>query len=123
MLLAFRFVFLCAIVLCLAAAVLVTASLFIADRAPQSAQFLGISIAVSGAFLSLGMLLLGIERHVLGIARWTRRSGGPLPLDFRNHFLRLLIYLSLGGAGLCAILAILTYAILARIDQGFAVFG
>jgi len=35
----------------------------------------------------------------------------------------LLAYLLAGGACLCAVLGIMTYAILARIDQGFAVFG
>jgi hypothetical protein len=33
------------------------------------------------------------------------------------------VYLLVGGAFLCAVLGVMTYAILARIDQGFAVFG
>jgi hypothetical protein len=36
---------------------------------------------------------------------------------------RLLVTFGLAGALLDGFLAILTYAILARIDQGFAVFG
>jgi hypothetical protein len=119
----FRLIFLCAMVLSLASAGLVTASLFMKDRAPETAQFLGISLAVIGIFLTLGLLLFGIQKHVAGIARLANRVEDQRPPEIEKHVFRLLVYLSLGGAGLCGFLAILTYAILARIDQGFAVFG
>jgi hypothetical protein len=35
----------------------------------------------------------------------------------------LLAYLIAGGAFLCAVLGLMTYGSLARIDEGFAVFG
>lgn len=123
MLATFRLIFLCAIVLSLASAGLITASLFMEDRAPQTAQFLGISLAVIGIFLTLGLLLSGIQKHVAGIARLANRVEDQRPPEIEKHVFRLLVYLSLGGAGLCGFLALVTYAILARIDQGFAVFG
>jgi hypothetical protein len=39
------------------------------------------------------------------------------------HVDRFVAYLLVAGAFVCALLAVLTYAILARIHQGFAVFG
>jgi hypothetical protein len=36
---------------------------------------------------------------------------------------RLVAYLVAGGLLVCAVLGLLTHVILARIDQGFAVFG
>ena len=121
MLAVFRAVYLCAIALCVTAAALVTASLFIADRAPQSGTFRGISLAVTGFFLTLGLLLFGIRRHAAAIAAIA--GDGAHAADLRTHATRLVVFLLLGGALLLTILAFLTYAILARIDQGFAVFG
>jgi hypothetical protein len=66
---AFRTIFFCAIVLCLVSAGLVPGRIFIEDRAPQTALFLGITLAVGGIFLTLGLLLFGIQRNVAGIAR------------------------------------------------------
>jgi hypothetical protein len=120
---AFRTIFFFAIFLCLVSAGLVLGSIFIEDRAPQTALFLGITIAVGCIFLVLGLLLFGIQRNVAGIARVTRTGEEWAPAAVEVPVLRLLLYLSLGGAGLCGILALLAYAILARIDQGFAVFG
>ncbi|MEJ2400936.1 MAG: hypothetical protein P8Y52_06020 [Xanthomonadales bacterium] len=47
----FRLLYLSAAVLSSAAGALVIASLFIQDRAPQSPEFLGVSLAVNVAFL------------------------------------------------------------------------
>ena len=52
-LIGFRAIYLVGAALCLLAGTLVTASLFIADRAPQSSTFLGISIAMSAIFLAI----------------------------------------------------------------------
>ena len=120
---AFRAVYVCAIALCFTAGALVTASLFIPDRAPQSGVFLGISLAVIAFFLTLGVLLHGIRSHVASIAAEARRHDDRTAGQLAAHASRLMVYLLLGGALLCAILGILTYAILARIEQGFAVFG
>jgi hypothetical protein len=120
---AFRTIFFFAIFLCLVSAGLVLGSIFIEDRAPQTTLFLGITLAVGGVFLTLGLLLFGTQRHVSGIVRGMRSSEEPVATGVEVHVFRLLLYLSLGGAGLCGILAVMAYAILARIDQGFAVFG
>lgn len=121
--LVFRLVYAAAAVLATAAAALVTASLFIADRAPQSTTFLGISLVVSGAFLSVGVVLFGIQRHGVAAAAAVRGRGGESAAQAAMHLRRLGAYLVVGGVLVCAVLGILTYAILARIDQGFAVFG
>ena len=119
----FRAVYLCATALCFAAGGLVTASVFMPDRAPKSGLFLGITLVFVGFFLTLGGLLFGIQRHVAGIAAEARRLDDRKKADLATHITRLVIHLLLGGILLCAILGVLAYAILARIDQGFAVFG
>jgi hypothetical protein len=119
----FQAVYLCAIALCFTAGALVTASLFIPDRAPHSWTFLGISLVVTGLFLTLGVVLYGIQRHVACIASEAGRNADQTIGSLAMHTSRLMVYLLLGGVLLCSILGILTYAILARIDQGFAVFG
>ena len=119
----FRLVYLCAALLSTAAGVLVIASCFIPDRAPQSTEFLGIHLAVGAVFLGVGVLLFGIRRHVAGITALARGQAGERAQDLAAHLNRLLAYLLVGGALLCAVLGIMTYGILTRIDQGFAVFG
>ncbi len=119
----FRTVYFCAIALSFSAAALVTTSLFIQDRAPQSVEFLGISLAVTGFFLTLGVLLYGIQRHVAAIAAVTRGRDDEAAEKLGSNVTWLVAYLLLGGSILSAVLGFLTYVILARIDQGFAVFG
>jgi hypothetical protein len=124
MVVVFRLVYLCAALLASAAGVLVIASLFIADRAPQSTESLGIHLAIGAVFLGVGFLLTGIQRHVAGIAALAARGqAGETAHGLAAHLSRLLAYLLAGGAFLCAVLGLVTYAILARMDQGFAVFG
>ena len=118
----FRFLFTAAAMLSVAASLLVTASLFIADRAPRSAEFLVISLLVSAAFLALGLLLAGMLVQVAGIARMASDEPTTAALLGRR-VARLLMLLAVAGLGLCGLLAVVVYAILARIDQGFAVFG
>jgi hypothetical protein len=120
----FRLVYLCAALLASAAGVLVIASLFIADRAPQSTASLGIHLAVGVVFLGASVLLLGIQRHVAGIAALAANGHtAEASQKLAVHVSRLLAYLLAGGAFLCAVLGLATYGILARIDEGFAVFG
>ena len=123
MVVTFRLVYLCAALLASAAGALVIASRFIADRAPQGTEILGIHLAVGAVFLGVGVLLLGIQRHVAGIAALARGRDGEPARELATRVSRLLAYLLAGGAFLCAVLGVMTYAILARIDQGFAVFG
>ena len=120
---AFRLLYVCSALLSIAAGALVIASLFIADRAPQSSEFLGIHLAVGAVFLGVGVLLLGIQRHVAGIAALSHGHHGETAPNLAIHVSRLLAYLIAGGAFLCAVLGLMTYGILARIDEGFAVFG
>jgi hypothetical protein len=104
--------------------VLVVASFFIPDRAPRSTEFLGIHLAVGAVFLGLGVLLLGLQRHVAGIAALAAYGhDAETAQELAAHLNRLLAYLLAGGAFLCAVLGAMTYGILERIDQGFAVFG
>ena len=123
MVIAFRLVYLWAAVLATASGVLVTASLFIAERAPSSGEFLGISLVVSACFLGVGAVLFGVERHVACIADPTSRGDGEGARQLSTQVSRLLAYLLAGGILVMTVLALATYGILARIDQGFAVFG
>jgi cytochrome b561 len=123
MVVGFRLLYRCAALLSGAAGVLVIASFFIQDRAPRSTEFLGIHLAVGTVFLCLGVLLLGIQRHVAGIAALAYGHDGETAQDLAAHLNRLLAYLLVGGALLCAVLGMMTYGILTRIEQGFAVFG
>jgi len=123
MVLVFRLVYTCAALLSTAAGALVTASLFIASRAPQSTKFLGISLGVSAAFLTVGVVLYGIQRHVAAVAGGVGGQGGGSGRELAKQVDRLVAYLLAAGAFVGLALALLTYGILARIDQGFAVFG
>lgn len=124
MVVVFRLVYLCAALLSSAAGVLVIASFFIPERAPQSTEFLGIHLAVGAVFLGVGILLFGIQRHVAGIAALAAHGhAAETAQGLAAHLSRLLVYLLAGGAFLCAVLGAMAYGILARIDQGFAVFG
>lgn len=119
----FRLLYLCAALLSMAAATLVVASLFIQDRAPQSTQMLWIHFAVGAVFLGVGVLFLGILRHVAGIAALARSCQGQAAHELSLRVDRLLAYLAAGGAFSCLVLGAMTYGILERIGQGFAVFG
>jgi hypothetical protein len=121
--LAFGFLFIVAAALSVAASLLVTASLFIADRSPTSTEFLGIHLLVSGAFLLLGVLLGGILLQIVGIVRIEADLDSRSTERLRKRVSRLLVFLVIAGAGLFCLLGIINYAILARIDEGFAVFG
>jgi hypothetical protein len=119
----FRLVYFCAALLAIAAGALVMLSLFIQDRAPQSSAMLGVHLTVGAVFLGVAVLLLGIQRHVTGVAALAYGQDGERAQDLVSHLNRLLAYLLVGGAFLCAVLGIMTYGILTRIDEGFAVFG
>jgi hypothetical protein len=123
MVIVFRLVYLGAALLSSAAGALVIASFFIADRAPQSTESIGIHLAVGAIFLGVGVLLWGIQRRVAGIAALACGDDGEHGRELATHVHRLLVYLLVGGTFLCAVLGVMAYAILARIDQGFAVFG
>ena len=123
LIIAFALFFTVAAALSGAAGVLVTTSLFIADRSPQSAVSLNIHHFVSGVFLGISALLIAIEVQVIGLAK----AAGALDLvtgqRVRMRITWLLALLGIAGLFLCCVMALITYGILARIDEGFAVFG
>jgi hypothetical protein len=123
MVVAFRLLYFGAALLAGAAGALVIASRFIADRAPQGTEFLGIHLAVGAVFLGVGVLLWGVQRHLAGIAALARGHDGEPARELVTHVSRLLAYLVAGGVLLCAVLGAMTYGIVERIGQGFAVFG
>jgi len=124
MVVVFRLVYLCAAILSSVAGVLVISSFFIPDRAPRSTEMLGVHLTVSAVFLGVGVLLLGIQRHVAGIAALAAHGhAAETAQELSAHLSQLLAYLLAGGAFLCAVLGVMTYGILERIDQGIAVFG
>lgn len=119
MLTIFRAIFLVTATLCLVDAALVTASVFLADHAPDAARIMPLSLAVSGAFLAVGLLILGVQFRLAALARLVP----PARDDARRHLFLLQLWLACLGAGLCILLAGLTYGIIERIGHGFAVFG
>ncbi len=104
-------------------AALIIASLFITDRAPVSTQAFVVSLVVSALFLVIAGVAAGIRRHVGRLAS----AGAALPetagAAFHGAFGALVRYLLVGAGMMALFLALLTYIILARIDQNFAVFG
>lgn len=123
MVLVLRLIYVGAALLSTAAGALVTASLFIAERAPQSTKFLGISLVVSAIYVAVGIVLLGIQRHAAATAAAVHGDVGGSSRRLDRHVSRLLAYLLAAGVFVCVVLALMAYGILARIDQGFAVFG
>lgn len=109
--------------LCMVGAFLITTSLFIADRAPQSNQFLIISLAFSLVLIVVGILLFGIQHHLVRASLLVQSIKGQPSDAMKKNLSRLAICMVLGGIALCLGLALIDYAILARIHQGFAVFG
>ena len=123
LIIAFALLFTTAAALSGAAGVLVTASLFIADRSPQSDAFLNIHLFVSGVFLGMAALIFAIELQVLGLARAVRALEAEAGRAVRSGLNRLLILLGIAGLFICCVMALATHGILSRIDEGFAVFG
>ena len=105
------------------AALMVTASMFIAERAPQSLQFWIITIVVSLIFALIGFLLLGIGRQLFAIGLLAQSMTNEDGALLRGRWRRLAVHMLSGGMLVLLFLLLVTYAILARIDQGFAVFG
>ncbi len=121
LLVAFRIIYAMAAALLLIAAGLIIGSHFMVESGSPPGRFLAISIAVGGTFLACCLLVLGIRSRILKIAEMPYQNGASSGLD--RHVSALLVYLILGGAGFCAIMMLVTFAILSRINEGFAVFG
>lgn len=119
---ALRIIYVFAAGLSLFAALLVTGSLFIAEWAPHSLQFLVISLIVSAMFLLIGVLLLGIQSTLSRLGKASQGVDANSAADLKKSWFRLLVYMILGGLAVSAVLLLATYAILARIER-FVVFG
>ncbi len=123
LLVAFRVTYMLATALFVAAGGLITASHFLSEHGPIAPRFLAISIAVSGVCLAIGFLIRGIEYRIFKIAKPILRGGVEVPDAIDRHLAVLLAYLIVGGMALCVVMVAAIYAMLMRIDQGFAVFG
>ncbi|MEE4238904.1 MAG: hypothetical protein V2I51_19455 [Anderseniella sp.] len=119
-----RLIYLLAAGLSMAAAALVTASMVIAERAPQTTWFWGVTIFISLFFAGLALLLLGIAWHLPAIGQIAHcNTHEALAPAFRRHWEWLAVIMAIAGLLLCLFLLLGVYVIIARIDQGFAVFG
>jgi len=80
-------------------------------------------MAVSLFFALAGLLLLGIARQLtaIDVVIWSMTDERGTTL--RTRWDRLASYMLLGGMLLLSVLLLITYAIVARIEQRFAVFG
>jgi hypothetical protein len=118
-----RVTYLAAAALSLFAASMVTASMFIAERAPQSTRFWIITIVVSLFFASIGLMLLNIGRHLPAIGVLARSMTSDDGVQLMSRWRRLAVHMLLGGLVIVFVLLLVSSAILSRIDEGFAVFG
>ena len=123
MLVAFRIVLWLAAASFFIPAGLLTASLFMADLGPQSAAFTGVSVAVSVLFLAAGLLILGIQFRTVAIAKLRIEEDGPANAHLDRHLSFLAAYLMISAAALCVIMTTVIFAILVRLNEGYAVFG
>jgi hypothetical protein len=104
-------------------AALIFASLLIADRAPVSAQAWTVSLIVIAGFLLFATLCGGIGRQAGRLGALAPAIEGAAAAGLRGALVKL-GWLLLGAALACgAVLLLVGTAILARIDEGFAVFG
>jgi hypothetical protein len=114
---------LCLLLAALAAAdaVLVIASLFIADRAPLTSQATTVSLVVAALFTMMAGLALALQHSLTRLGRAISSSADEEPAGraFRQLVVTLLFTCLIFGP----LLALVSYAILARIEEGFAVFG
>jgi cytochrome b561 len=123
MLVALRFLLVILSALAVLSAGLVLASLGMADRAPVSDTARIISFAVAAVFAGVGVIALGVERQIGRLASLDAvgfRADGARLEHVRDALVRWLLLACL----LCVpLMGLVTWAILARIDEGFAVFG
>jgi cbb3-type cytochrome oxidase subunit 1 len=105
------------------AASMVAVSMLIPGRAPQSAQFWIITIGVGLYLAVVGLVLLGIGRHLPAIGVLAQSMTNEDSALLRNRWRRLMIHMLVGGLMLLPVLLLIAWGILARIDEGFALFG
>ena len=101
-------------------AALIILSLFMTDRAPVSRQAFLVSLLVSALFLGLAWLSAGIRRQMTRLCEVGTTSAGNA---FSAPFGSLVGHLLVAAMLFALFMALLTYGIMARIDQNFAVLG
>lgn len=118
-----RVTYFAAAALGLFAASIVTVSILIPERAPNSSQFWIVTIGV-GLFLAVvGLVLLGIGRHLPAIGVLAQSITNDDSAQLKSRWRRLAVHMLLGGLLLVPVLLLIAWGILARIVEGFALFG
>ena len=110
-----RLTYFSAAALSLFAASMVAVSMFMPERAPHSPRFWIITIGVGAFLASLGLVLLGIGRHLHAIGVHARSMMGDAGALLRSRYRRLAIHMLAGGLALLPVLLFVAYAIVARI--------
>jgi len=119
-----RFTYFTAAALSLSAACMVTVSMLMPERAPHSAPFWVITIGLALFLAMLGILLLGIAHHLPAIGALARsRAGDAVATEIAIHWRRLAVHMLVAGLLLVPVLLLIAWAVLARMDEGFALFG
>jgi hypothetical protein len=109
--------------LSLFASSMVAVSMLSTQRAPQSAQFWTVTIGVCVYLALMGFVLLGVGRHLTAIGFLAQSLPREEGARLGSHWRRLAVPMLLGGVLLVPVLLLIAWAILARLDQGFALFG
>jgi hypothetical protein len=110
-----RLTYFSAAALSLFAASMVAVSMLIPERAPHSARFWSITIGVGVFFALLGLVLLGIGRHLPDIGVLAQSMTNDAGALLRRSYHRLAVHMLLGVLVLLPVLLFVAYAILARI--------
>ncbi len=118
----FSAITLVAAALAFSVAVLIVASFFLAER-PAPSGFLVHHLVVAALFLILGCLMGGITYHATGVARAVVTVADLTDGHLARHLSRMTVLLMASGAGLLGILGLILFAVLSRINEGYAVFG
>ncbi|MDH5177775.1 MAG: hypothetical protein OEX15_14040, partial [Gammaproteobacteria bacterium] len=74
-------------------------------------------------FAAIGVVLLGIGRHLPAIGLLDKAMTSDESAELKSRWRRLAVHMLLGGLLLLPVLLLITWAVLARIDEGFAIFG
>ncbi len=118
-----RITYFSASALSLFAASMVAVSMLMPNRAPHSVQFWIITIGFGLFLAAIGLALLGVGRHLPAIGLLAQSMTNDAGARLRSRWRRLAAHMLLGGLMLVPVLLLIAWAILARIDQGFALFG
>lgn len=117
----FRFTYYAAACLCLLDAVLILASLPLADHLQISKQALIVSLIVAFVLFAAGFLVFRISFRLSNVFLLT--LPGPAAPGLASNLRALLIDMTAAAMVFVAIMGLTAVAFLDRIRQGFAIFG